>query len=73
MDVRVTVSAWCVIDHADMTLAFAYDNNIATCSATSLRREKVFQKQKKKISNIKFSILAKYSWNDRCDSEISSE
>ena len=57
MDVRVTVSAWCVIDHADMTLAFAYDNIIATCSATSLRREQVFRKpNKNKIENKIFNF-----------------
>ncbi|CAF3637043.1 unnamed protein product [Rotaria sp. Silwood1] len=33
------ISAWCVIDHADITIAYAYENNIATCSATSSRRD----------------------------------
>ncbi|CAF1142164.1 unnamed protein product [Adineta steineri] len=39
VDIRSPISAWCVIDHADITIAYAYDNNIATCSATSLRRD----------------------------------
>lgn len=43
-DIRLSVSAWCVIDHADITLAYAYDNNIVTCSATSSRREQVCSK-----------------------------
>lgn len=44
-DIRLSVSAWCVIDHADMTLAYAYDNNIATCSASAARRDQVCRKE----------------------------
>lgn len=42
-EIRVTVSAWCVIDHDDITLVYAYDNNLATCSASALRRDQVYQ------------------------------
>ncbi|UJR14874.1 hypothetical protein I4U23_001859 [Adineta vaga] len=36
-DLRSPISAWCVIDHADLTIAYAYDNVITTCGATSRR------------------------------------
>ncbi|CAF3338150.1 unnamed protein product [Rotaria socialis] len=39
VDTRSVVSAWCVLDHADITLAYAYDNYIVTCSASASRRE----------------------------------
>ncbi len=40
-DARLTVSAWCVVDPADITVAYACDNIISTCSTTSSRRDQV--------------------------------
>ncbi len=59
-DARSSVSAWCVIDHTDVTLAYAYDNNIATCSATSARRDQV-KIYFKKFELISF-FLASNAW-----------
>ncbi|CAF4062120.1 unnamed protein product [Rotaria sp. Silwood2] len=39
VDTRSVISAWCIIDHADITLAYAYENIIVTCSAISSRRD----------------------------------
>ncbi|CAF3692701.1 unnamed protein product [Rotaria sp. Silwood1] len=39
LDPRSVISAWCVIDHADITLAYAYENIIVTCNAISSRRD----------------------------------
>ncbi|CAF1102359.1 unnamed protein product, partial [Rotaria sordida] len=39
LDPRSVISAWCVIDHADITLAYAYENIIVTCSTISSRRD----------------------------------
>ncbi|CAF1050154.1 unnamed protein product [Adineta ricciae] len=40
-DLRSTISAWCVIDHAELTIAYAYDNIIATCGTTSRREQQI--------------------------------